>query len=217
MVKLWSDTSKFQELFLEHSEKVRDCFNYFVQMIKIYINEGCSKEVMELTKNIHSLETEADSIRRKIVRFLIDEGFLLPHTRRDFLSLLEDIDKVADYSEAALDYVILQSMDISEVGKSKINELLDMTGVQLNKLLEAVEYLFEDIDKAYPLVLEVDKLETEVDSIERLLISRLSKRDDLEYGLKILYRDFITMIANISDKVEDAGDEIEIIIAMRKI
>ncbi|PTV92444.1 uncharacterized protein DUF47 [Halanaerobium saccharolyticum] len=64
---------------------------------------------------------------------------------------------------------------------------------------------------------EIDNLESEVDIIERLLISRLSKRDDLDYGLKILYRDFITMIANISDKIEDAGDEIEIIIALRKV
>ncbi|WP_108142998.1 DUF47 family protein [Halanaerobium saccharolyticum] len=73
------------------------------------------------------------------------------------------------------------------------------------------------MDESFKLVAEIDNLESEVDIIERLLISRLSKRDDLDYGLKILYRDFITMIANISDKIEDAGDEIEIIIALRKV
>ncbi|MCG8513063.1 MAG: TIGR00153 family protein [Halanaerobiales bacterium] len=218
MPSIWSDTNKVEELFLKHTDKVKECLDVFFDLIKMYIEQGKSKQVLELSEQVHSLETEADNIRREIIHLLIGKSFLLPNTRRDFLSLLECIDKVADYSEAITDYIFLQDMDISSIGKSKLEEIFIITEKQFKLLQRAVGFLFKDINRAFELVLEIDQLESEVDVIERLLISRLTKeRPDLDLCTKILYRDFINMVANISDKIEDAGDEIEIIIAMRKV
>ena len=218
MPSIWSDTNKVEELFLKHTDKVKECLDVFFFFFKMYIEQGKSKQVLELSEQVHSLETEADNIRREIIHLLIGKSFLLPNTRRDFLSLLEYIDKVADYSEAITDYIFLQDMDISSIGKSKLEEIFIITEKQFKLLQRAVGFLFKDINRAFELVLEIDQLESEVDVIERLLISRLTKeRPDLDLCTKILYRDFINMVANISDKIEDAGDEIEIIIAMRKV
>lgn len=217
MVGFWGDTNKIVDLFEEHEETVESCLDKFVKTIELYIDEGGSKKVKILSKEVHTLETEADKIRRKIIKLLIKEKYLLPNTRRDFLNLLEYIDKVADYAEAALDYVILQDMDISDIGKKYLIDVLKMTVEQYKLLKKAVKLLFENIDDAYEFVAEIEEIESQIDDIERILISRISKRDELSYGLKSLYRDFVTMIANISDIIEDAGDEIELIIAMRKI
>ncbi|MFW5998796.1 MAG: DUF47 domain-containing protein [Halanaerobiaceae bacterium] len=214
----WKDNNKVQDLYFKHLEKVDECLAVFTETIKLYINNGETEEVNSMAIKVHKLETEADTTRREIIHLLIEKSYLLPNTRKDFLSLLEDIDKVADFSEAVLDYILLQDMDITNIGKQKIEELLELTKKQFDLLKKAVKYLFEDIEKAFSLVIEIDKLESDVDNIERNLISRLSKqRDDLDLSLKILYRDFITMVANISDMIEDAGDEIEIIIALRKV
>lgn len=218
MTGFWGDTRKIEKLILNHTEKVEVCLEKFTKTIELYIEQGETEQVQTLTVDVHRLETEADNIRRDIIHLLIEESYLFPNTRRDFLNLLELIDKVADYSEAVLDYIFLQAMDLSEIGKQKLQKILDLTLRQYGLLKKAVGFLFKDIDQAYKLVAEIDKLESEVDTIERLLISRLSKeRNDLDIGTKILYRDFLNMIANISDKIEDAGDEIEIIIAMRKV
>ncbi len=217
MAGFWGDTDKIINLFERHSNKVELCLEKFSKTIELYIEKGGTSEVKELSNNVHSLETEADTIRREIIQLLIKEKYLLPNTRRDFLNLLEYLDKVADYAEATLDYVILQAMDISDIGKNYIKEILKITINQFNFLKKAVNLLFEDIDEAYNYVTQIEKLESKVDEIERELISRLSKRDELSYGLKGLYRDFVTMIANISDVIEDAGDEIELIVAMRKV
>ena len=217
MAGFWGDTKKIVNLFEEHSDKVGLCLDRFVDTIKLYVEEGTTAEVKELSENVHSLETEADSIRRDIIHLLIKEKYLLPNTRRDFLNLLEYLDKVADYAEAALDYVVLQAMDISEIGQDYLSQILELTVKQYNLLKEAISFLFDDIDKAYNYVTEIEEIESKIDTIERELISRLTQRDELSYGLKGLYRDFITMIANISDVTEDAGDEIELIIAMRKV
>lgn len=217
MVGLWGDTKKIEELYLKHTSMVNDCLLKFKKTIEIYIEEGETDQVTTLAEQVHKLETDADTIRRDIIHLMINKSYLMPNTRRDFLTLLEFIDKVADFSEAVLDYLLLQSMDITDIGKKKLKEMLLLTVEQFELLKKSVSYLFSDIDKAFELVVEIDRLESEVDKIERLLITRLSNRDDLDWSLKILYRDFLTMIANISDKIEDAGDEIEIIVAMRKI
>ena len=217
MAGFWGDTDKIVDLFEEHEETVQSCLEKFIKTIELYIDEGGSEKVKNLSTEVHELETKADEIRRKIIKLLIKEKFLLPNTRRDFLNLLEYIDKVADYAEAALDYVILQDMDISEIGKNYLSDVLAMTLEQYNLLKKAVRLLFENIDDAYEYVTKIEEIESQIDDIERILISRISKRDELSYGLKGLYRDFVTMIANISDVIEDAGDEIELIIAMRKI
>lgn len=217
MAGFWGDTDKIVDLFEEHEETVQSCLEKFIKTIELYIDEGGSEKVKNLSTEVHELETKADEIRRKIIKLLIKEKFLLPNTRRDFLNLLEYLDKVADYAEAALDYVILQDMDISEIGKNYLSDVLAMTLEQYNLLKKAVRLLFENIDDAYEYVTKIEEIESQIDDIERILISRISKRDELSYGLKGLYRDFVTMIANISDVIEDAGDEIELIIAMRKI
>ncbi len=112
----------------------------------------------------------------------------------------------------------LQDMDITEIGLQKLTDILDLTNKQFALLTKAVKSLFENMDQTFQLVIEIDKIESEIDNLERALISRLSReRDDLDLCMKILYRDFLNMLANISDKIEDAGDEIEIIIAMRKV
>ena len=217
MSSFWGDTEKIVDLYKDHYHKVESCLNEFVEVIKLYVEEGETKKVEEISQNVHELETEADGIRREIIRLLVKERFLLPNTRRDFLNLLEELDKVADYAEAALDYVILQSMDVSEIGKDKLYQILDLTLKQYKLLENAVDYLFKDMNEAYDVVTEIEQIESDIDDIERLLISRVSNRDDLDFGLKTLYRDFVTMIANISDVIEDTGDEIELIIAMRKV
>lgn len=215
---LWKNNDNVEELFLKHISKVKECLGVFTETIELYIENGETEEVKVKTIKVHKLESEADNIRREIIHLLIEKSYLLPHTRRDFLELLEKIDKVADYAEAVLDYIFLQAMDITEIGQQKLTEILDLTNNQFDLLTDAVKNLFEDMDQAIPLVIEIDKIESKIDDLERALISRLSReRDDLEICVKILYRDFLNMLANISDMIEDASDEIEIIIAMRKV
>ncbi len=102
---LWKHNDVVKELFSKHLSMVSDCLSVFTDTIKQYIENGETDEVTEKIKKVHKLETKADNIRREIIHLLIEESYLMPHTRRDFLALLENIDKVADYAEAVLDYI----------------------------------------------------------------------------------------------------------------
>ncbi len=217
MKDLLGESEQLIKLYNKHSKTVRSCLKCYIKAMKLYIEEGYTAEVSKMQDEVKELETEADAIRRKIVRLLIEKRFLIPNTRRDFLNLLKFTDKVADYSESSLDYVLLQSMEISETGKDMLREILEITELQFATLEKAIGNVFNDNEKAFELVNQIEKYESQIDNLERELVERLSARDDLSFGLKSLYRDYLTMMANISDIIEDAADEIELIIALKRL
>lgn len=88
--------------------------------------------------------------------------------------------------------------------------------MQLGKLKDAFLNIFVDFDKAFDLAKSLEIEEAEIDSLEKNYINELRKKD-VELSKKVYYRDFINMIANISDIIEDVGDEIEKITAIRKV
>ena len=217
MEDLMGEEKELIELYQKHTHLVRECLNSFVKAMKMYIKKGLTEETKRFIDEVNSLESEADEVRRDIIRLLIDKRFLLSNTRRDFLTLLEYTDKVADFSESTLDYIVLESMDLSEVGENKLEEIVDITLEMFDHLEVAVDLVFRDYQKAIDKVEEIEKMESDIDSLEKHLIQRLSDRDDLTHGQKGLYKDFLMMLSDLSDIIEDAGDEIEVIVALRRL
>ncbi|MFN2363889.1 MAG: DUF47 domain-containing protein [Halarsenatibacteraceae bacterium] len=210
-------TGELAELYNKHALKVLDCLKEFDKALNLYLEEGTSDEFKEFAQNVDTLESEADDLRREIVHLLIEKRFLVPNTRRDFMNLLKFTDKAADYAEGTLDFIILKSMDITDEGKTKIKKIIELTIEQYNLLVEAIEYVFKDIHQAFSYVEKIADLESDVDLIETELINMLAEREDLSFALKILYRDFLTRLTDISDIIEDAADEIELIVALRRV
>ncbi len=217
MEDLLGEEREFIDLYQEHTGLVKECLNSFVKAMKEYIDSGLNENSRKFIDEVNRLESEADDVRRDIIRLLIDKRFLLSNTRRDFLTLLEYTDKVADFSEGTLDYLIVESMDISREGKEKLFNIMEITLEMFSLLEEAISQVFQNYQKALDNVEEIEKLESKVDGLERELIERLAARDDLSPGSKALYRDFLVMLADLSDIIENAGDEIEVIVALRRL
>ncbi|MGM0415236.1 MAG: DUF47 domain-containing protein [Bacillota bacterium] len=210
-------TGELAELYNKHALKVLDSLKEFDKAINIYLDEGTSDDFKEYAQKVHNLESEADDLRREIVQLLIEKRFLVPNTRRDFMNLLKFTDKAADYAEGTLDFIILKSMNVTDEGKAKIKNIIDLTIEQYYLLIEAIKFVFKDIHQAFTYVPKIADLESEIDHIENQLINMLSERDDLSFALKVLYRDFLTRLTDISDIIEDAADEIELIVALRRV
>ncbi len=217
MEDLMGEEQELIELYQKHSRLVRECLNSFAEAMKLYIDKGLSEEAQKFMDEVNSYESEADEIRREIIRLLIDKRFLLSNTRRDFLTLLEYTDKVADFSESTLDYIVLKSMDLSTVGENKLKKIVDITINMFNQLEKAIDLIFKDYKEALAKVENIEKMESDIDGLEKTLIQRLSERDDLTPGQKALYKDFLIMLSDLSDIIEDAGDEIEVIVALRRL
>ena len=82
-------------------------------------------------------------------------------------------------------------------------------------LHKAVVALFSDIDAVFELTKEVDRLESDIDNMERELIREVFDIEERLSYQNLLHR-VVRSICDISDKAENAGDRLAII-AIKKM
>jgi predicted phosphate transport protein (TIGR00153 family) len=99
---------------------------------------------------------------------------------------------------------------------SKQKEIQSQISEYCESVLESAEKLFTDFTNAAVAVGKIDELESEGDRIEASLIEKVfaEKVDSIS---TIVFRDFIKCIVQISDRAENVGDKIRIIVAKRAI
>ena len=205
-----------KKLILEHFSTVKEALGYLNNMIGT-IYEDQSREPDECSLNIHRKEHEADILRRKILQ-LIEKGAFIATVRGELLNFVERVDNIADKAEAVGDYYVLYSPHIKEKEYSKLKEISKITLEAFEKLIEAYKNLFDNFEETLFYCREIEGLEEEVDKIEWDLKKALfNKNNNEDLAMKILKKDFINHLADISDRIEDASDILEIMVMKRKI
>jgi len=214
-MSFWGKFNKIEDLFDKLIDSVEECLFNTLDAIPEYIENGENKEVKKLSKIIHQAESEADEYRREIISELI-QGALMPNTRVDLMNLIENIDDIADSAEDVLDSTLFIALDLSELSKKQIQEMTDLIKKQYKTLKEAAKHLFKDMIQSLGKTSELEHLESMVDDYEEKIIRKISQRKDIELARKLAYRDTVSQIANLADIIENAGDNIELIIAVRR-
>ncbi len=215
MSLFWGKFAEIEELFASLTDSVEKCLFAASDAIIEYIKNGENEKVKKLSQTAHSAESEADEHRRKIISKLL-QGSLMPNTRADLMNLIEDIDDIADTAEDVLDSTFFISLDLSDLNEKKINEMLIKIKKQYQTLKKAVSLIFTDMHQALASAGQLEYIESEVDDIEEKIIRKISQREDIELAQKLAYRDTVTKIASLTDIIENAGDKIEIIVAVRR-
>jgi predicted phosphate transport protein (TIGR00153 family) len=95
-------TSPFEGL-QEHAEKVKECVWAFQQALECYVSKRC-QTFEEFRKEVVRLESEADSIKRRI-RGHLPIGTLMPVSKFQLFRYLREQDGVLDAIEDVLDWV----------------------------------------------------------------------------------------------------------------
>ena len=209
------DLKKIQSIMINYFDKVIETYANFKESLNYYFENGIENKTEEMFEKVGELENEADTIRREIIKKIL-EGGLLPTTSENFLKIIEMTDKIANRSEKVIDKILLIKIDSEILNVDTCKEILNLTKIQLGKLKDSFLNIFIDFDKAFDLAKSLELEEAEIDSLEKNYIKELMRKD-VELSKKIYYRDFINMLANISDIIEDVGDEIEKITVIRKV
>ncbi len=210
---------EIHDQILEHLDKCILCHERFTEYVEDILRDGSEQKAFVYVKKISEIETEADTIRRRIVKELL-KGNLLPQTRLDVLYLIEKIDEIANESEEIIREVYLQALEIEEVYLERIIDINKETKVQLKTLRLTVDKIFSDIwsenVKLSELLIEVDANESRVDVIEQSVIKDIY-RSGLSLAEKNQLRYFAVKFANISNLAEDISDLLERIMISRKV
>lgn len=210
-----SRQKQVESLIASYCDEVRNCLDAFCATVEGYCKNPDRDQLAANSMKVHRYESHADDIRRDIEVMMFSKS-LFPESRSDIMSLLEAMDRVPNHAESATRMILNQRVEIPPEYHTQMIELVEVSLRCVNAMLEATTKLFEDFTTATLIVGRIDELESAIDHIEAQMVEQVFA-SDLDGFSKIMLRDVIIHIAGISDRAENVGDFIRILVAKRKI
>jgi len=188
----------------------------FVAAIKEYLI-GDSEKFLSRLKKIMDLESDVDDKRREI-RYKLYTQMLIPESRGDVLSILENIDNVIDAIKDVLNQFDIERPLIPESLHRDFIELAVSSNEAVNYTVKASRSFFKDMTQINDYINKTYFFEHEADISESTIKRKVFSSD--EYGglaQKMHIRDFAVHIAGISDEAEDVCERLSVAAIKRTI
>jgi len=214
MTLFFKAQEKIQESIQEYFVRVDSCMEQFHRGMRYQLKGEPTGDQPDKGET-HRLESRADDMRRDIEMTLYGRA-LLPESRGDLLGMLEAMDSVPNAAETALNIIVTEQIEIPDEYRDAFVELLEVNMDEYRLLRKTAETLFENPRQTPYLVKEVDVKESTSDRIERRLIVDVFS-SDMDKADKILLKDVIVAMGNISDRAENAADRMGIIAIKRRV
>ena len=182
------------------------------EAIAALIDEA-AKELATLTEHfadrrrhgarVKELELEADEITHRIMATL-NTTFVTPFDREDIYELAGRLDDVMDFMEAAVDLVVLYSINELPHEVSSQAEVLQRMATLTASAMPRLKTM-KDLSEYW---IEVNRLENEADKVYRRLVARLFNGDyDALSVLKL--KDVIDQLEYAADAFEKVANTVE--------
>jgi predicted phosphate transport protein (TIGR00153 family) len=198
----------------EHMNAVRETLKAFKALVNAYI-QGDTEKAKAFEKEVGTLETKADKLRRSI-EMMLYEGAFLPANRGDYVRLSELIDQVADAAESAAHTIILAQPRVPRELTTELIKLIDASIETYEKLVEAVKALNIDVDNAMELAKVVEDAEEKADELEYNIKREIFESDAITTYAKLIWNQILTKIGDIADRTEDASDQVLLMSVKRR-
>jgi len=212
-VLFWQHGKKVETLVNRHLSLVDAALRTFEQAMAAYLHQD--PELGVLAQQVHEHESKADDVRREVISELL-HGALLGSYREDMLHLVEQIDRLANGADALVSVLVLQQVQLPEALKDNAGKICTKTILILDELHKAIGALFANMRGVLAHTGKIEKIEGEIDKLEQNSIRDVFQMD-LPLAEKIWVRDFISRLAQLSDRAEDLSDLIEVIVAKRRV
>lgn len=209
------------ELLSAHSSSVLYCyaeymetFDEIVKLQSINLEDAFSGD---LANKLTILENEADRKRHEVIFQLLQGGFLVD-SRKSTMRLVEGVDHIANVTEDVIQMLVFERMLLDDFLIQPLKMINEITKKQLEFFVGVLAKIVTkyDLNELMNDIRSIEEYESEVDRIEDDLIVALF---ETEYDLatKLHYKQLIRLITSMSDHIEDLSDEVEIILASRRI
>lgn len=198
------------ELILKHLDLAVESINIGILTIESYLNDDIN-EAKKQAREVRRRESDADILRYDL-RDKLYSGAYLPLLREDIYKLIESIDKVANAGEACCDFFLNQRPDIpvglKEAFVDAVRESLGI--VDILKLAVLCYFKGEcKIDTVREHTKEIGLQESRVDKLEWDLTKAIFT-SDMDFAHKLHMKLCLDCIVEVSDRAEDAGDQLEL-------
>ncbi len=207
---LFKKEKKVVELILKHLDLIEESIKNGLKTIEFYIEDNIS-EAKVWSRKTRELESEADLIRHEI-RDKLYSGAYLPLLREDIYKLVESIDKVGNAAEACADFFLNQRPSIPKDMKPHFLDVSrESLGIAESLKLAVMCYLKGDckIETVRDHTREIGLQESRVDKIEWDLTKEIFI-SEVDFAHQTHLKHCLDTIVEVSDRAEDAGDQLEL-------
>ncbi|MDK2891671.1 TIGR00153 family protein [Methanohalophilus sp.] len=215
-------TSPFKPIAMHASKGVEA--TYILQKSFEAYCEGNMDAVLEYSRQIDSIEHEADIIKQTI-RSEISSSIMLPVKAEDLFNFLKPQDSIADVAQEVGFWMTLRKCEVPQDLKEELKRLVEKTietvdtyELLIGELEDLLESSFgkKDVKEALALVPRVEELEHEVDIIEKNLMMKIFNSEN-ELGGAAVYHltELVKLTGDIADKAEHAADRLRTMILRR--
>jgi len=214
MAKFWKkQESVFSKVktYFEKSDLTRDVF---LTTVTDLVRQTPNVDHDAAVERVHVAEHAADIKRREVIAELYRKA-LIPGSRGDVLGLLETFDQLPNTFQKICNQILFQNVVFPDSFKERIIDLIKINIEAYNLTKDAAFCLFDEVELMNKCELICAK-ESESDARERGLTRDIFD-SDLELAQKMLYKQIIITIGNISDLAEDVSDRVEVAVIKRRL
>ena len=207
---LFKKEKEVVKLILKHLDLIVETMDSGLKTIEFYLDDNIS-DAKVWARRTRSDESEADLIRHEI-RDKLYLGAYLPLLREDVYKLVESIDKVGNAAEACADFFLNQRPLIPEEMKSPFLAIsTESLGIAGSLKLAVMCYLKGDckIETVRDHTREIGLQESRVDKLEWDLTKEIFNCQ-LDFAHQLHLKLCLDSIVEVSDRAEDAGDQLEL-------
>ena len=200
---------------LDYLQMWKQCLEYFKGAMEVYLAEGIGEKFDYYVQEVYKTEERADELRRKVEWEMYSKA-LIPESRGDILGFLETMDKIPNKAESLLNQIKLQKLEFPKELNQNLERIVALSCEAIQLVYEASTRLLRRDGGIHKLADEIDTKETECDHAEQDTIERIFSMD-IEKADKILLKEFIIELGNLSDRAEDVSDRLTILSVKRRV
>ena len=213
--RLLGKTRNLEHRIDEFLDRVTESGIVFNRAVRIYLQEGASKDFEVFLEDVVRLETLEDNLRREIEPEIYART-LIPDLRADVLRLLEDTDGIVNSYEAMLFRLSIQQPQIPEQFHEGYKDLCDTVVTCVESLVLGARAFFRDMEAVRDHCIKTILLETQCDKLSTK-IQRGVFDSDLPLERKIHLRYFVERLDDIANLAEDVADTLQIYTIKRRV
>lgn len=211
---LFKKQRQVESLIYGYLENLRIVKDHFSKAMDICLENSSCEDFDFLTGQTHKFESKADDIREEIKNLMYGKA-LIPESRGDIMGLVEEIDKIPSIFQRLLYTINTQKLVIPAFIVPDVKELIKISLVSCDLMMEQVEVLFKRKGGIRILVATIDHNESHCDHIERSIITKIFD-SDLDPFQKLQIKELVIDMGEISDHVDTVSKRINII-SMKRI
>jgi hypothetical protein len=196
-LRLTPQDTSFYEMFAALADNLVKAADLVAEMF----GPGADRD--NLATRMRDLEHACDAATHQIMRHL-NSTFVTPFDREDIYELAGRLDDVMDYMEAAVDLVVLYSIEELPRELASQAEVLQ----RMSHLTAAAMPRLKTMKDLSEYWIEVNRLENEADKVYRRLVARLFNGDyDALTVLKL--KDVVDQLEHAADAFEKVANSVE--------